>query len=189
MRNLTGKYHFHMVYVALITAFISVISPFVIPLPFSPVPLSLTTFIFYLSLYAIGTKFTVYSCILYLLLGLIGLPVFSGVCGGIGKVIGPTGGYILGYLAIPLISGPFLSSNRFSRICLKTKLFHGLGLFLGTFCCYALGTFWLAFQTNLPLSGAFLTGVVPFLPGDFCKIILALCIGPAIRMRLQRAIS
>lgn len=189
MHNPTGKPLFHMVYVALITAFISVISPFVIPIPFSPVPLSLTTFILYLALYTLGTRYTFYSCLLYLLLGLIGLPVFAGFSGGIGRLAGPTGGYIVSYLFIPFIAGPFLSSSKSLNSSLKAKFFQGLGLSCGTFCCYILGTLWLSIQTEIPFCGALFTGVLPFLPGDLCKIVLALYIGPALRTRLQKAIS
>lgn len=180
MQKTKRNAHFHMVFIALMTAVISVISPFSFPLPFSPVPLSLTTFIIYISLYALGAKYTFYSCLLYLLLGLIGMPVFSGFSGGIGKLLGPTGGYLVGYLFIPLIAGLFFKDKK------VTGLSCCLGLIFGTACCYLLGGLWMAFQTKLSLSAVFFSGVVPFLPGDLCKIILALLVGPIIRIRLQK---
>ncbi len=181
MRKTKENHHFHIVFIALMAAVISVISPFSIPVPFSPVPLSFTTFILYISLYVIGGKYTLYSCLLYLLLGLVGLPVFSGFGSGIGKLAGPTGGYLIGYLFIPLVACFFFPQKSTS------KLSCGLCLFLGTACCYLPGVLWMAFQTNLSVLDAFLVGVVPFLPGDLCKITLALLVGPVIRKRLQRA--
>lgn len=176
-----------MVLIALMTAVMSVLSPFAVPLPFSPVPLSLTTFVLYLSIYITGPKHTFISCLLYLLLGLIGMPVFSGFSGGAGKLLGPTGGYLIGYLFIPLTATLFPLTKNSSKLTLGARFIHGLALLLGTFCCYLPGTFWLAYQTGISFSGSFLSGVVPFIPGDICKIILALLLGPCIRLRLQKA--
>lgn len=172
---------FHMVTMALITAVLSVVAPFSIPLPFTPIPLSLTTFILYLSLYLFGGRNTFYSCALYLLLGLTGIPVFSGFSGGVGKLLGPTGGFLIGYLFIPLCGGIFLTAKRHGKL---TALF---GFLLGTLCCYFLGAIWYSFQSGLSLPIAFFTTVVPFLPGDIIKILLALFTAPAIHSRLQKA--
>lgn len=170
-----------MVTIALITAVICVISPFTIPLPFTPVPLSLTTFVLYLSLYLFGGRNTFYSCALYLLLGFMGIPVFSGFSGGVGRLLGPTGGYLAGYLLIPLCGGIFLAPKR------RRKLTAFLGFLFGTLCCYFLGALWYSFQSGVSLSLSFLTTVLPFLPGDMIKILLALFTAPAIRTRLQKA--
>lgn len=187
MHSRKGNRLFHMVLIALMTAVMSVLSPFSIPLPFSPVPLSLTTFVLYLSLYITGPKYTFISCLLYLLLGLIGMPVFSGFSGGPGKLLGPTGGYLIGYLFIPLITALFPLTKNIFKLTFRVRLIHGFTLVLGTFCCYLVGTFWLAYQTDISCTGAFLSGVLPFIPGDICKIALALLLGPFIRLRLQKA--
>ncbi len=170
-----------MIFIALMTAVISITAPVSIPLPFSPVPLSLTTFVLYLALYVLGAKYALFSTLLYLALGLMGVPVFSGFGSGIGKLLGPTGGYLIGYLCIPLVGGLFFRKSK------PTFLSCCPGLVLGTAICHLCGTLWLAFQTNLSLPVAFATGVLPFLPGDLCKIIAALLLGPQIQKRLQRA--
>lgn len=176
-----------MVLIALMTAVMSVLSPFSIPLPFSPVPLSLTTFILYISLYITGPKYTFISSLLYLLLGLMGMPVFSCFSGGLGKLLGPTGGYLIGYLFIPLTAAFFPLAKNTAKHTLGIRFAQGVALVLGTFCCYLTGTFWLAYQTGITFTGAFLSGVIPFIPGDICKIAIALLLGPFIRCRLQKA--
>lgn len=94
--------------IALMAALQCIISPFAITFPFSPVPISLATLMLYLSAYILGKKNAAISCGIYILIGLIGLPVFSGFTGGIGKVLGPTGGYLTGYLFLVYISGWFV---------------------------------------------------------------------------------
>lgn len=172
---------FHMVFIALMTAVISVVSPFSIPLPFSPVPLSLTTFVLYLSIYILGHKYSFYSTVLYLLLGIIGLPIFSGFSGGIGKLLNPTGGYLVGYLFIPLLAGYFIQKY-------STKvLFCFLGMTLGTLACYFTGILWLSLWSEASLFTTISVGLLPFLPGDLCKICLALLLGPRLKVRLTNA--
>ena len=107
--NTSGqKVRFHtgrMTQTALMTAVICVISPWVIVLPFSPVPVSLSLFAVLLSAYLLGARGGFVCCGLYLLLGAVGLPVFSGGVGGPGKLFGPTGGYLAGYLVTAGITG------------------------------------------------------------------------------------
>ena len=81
--------------IGLMTAIICIVGPFSIPLPFSPVPLSFTTLAIYLAVFVLGMKHGTCSCFLYLLLGTIGLPVFSGFSGGLSRLAGPTGGYLV----------------------------------------------------------------------------------------------
>ena len=81
-----------MAAVALMTAVTCVLGPLAIPIVVSPVPLSLTNLVLFLSLYILKTKKALISYLIYLLLGIAGLPVFSGFSGGLGKLAGPTGG-------------------------------------------------------------------------------------------------
>lgn len=80
-------------------------SPLSIPIPISPVPITLTNLVLFISLYILSWKEALISYILYLLLGICGLPVFSGFSGGIGKLAGPTGGYLAGFIFLILIAG------------------------------------------------------------------------------------
>lgn len=170
-----------MTLIGLTTAIICLFAPFSIVLPFSPVPFSLGTLAIYFSAMVLGMKRSFYSTILYLLLGFAGLPVFTGFTGGVAKILGPTGGYMLGYLFIALICGYF--SDRWSNHVPLILT----GMFIGTVACYTFGTIWLAVQSQLDFLTAFSAGVLPFLPGDFVKISAAVAIGKPIKKRLRKA--
>ena len=88
---------------AVFAALLSVLAPLTIPI--GPIPVTLATLILYLSIYVLPTRSALSSCAVYLLLGAFGLPVFTGYAGGIAKIAGPTGGYLLGYLFLVLIGG------------------------------------------------------------------------------------
>ena len=116
----------------------------------------------------------------FILLGLVGVPVFSGFSGGVGKLMGPTGGYIIGYLFVSLIAGLFI--DKFT-----SKLYmHACGMVLGTAVCYAFGTLWLAKTAHMAFKAALLAGVIPFIPADIVKIIIALLTGPALRKAINK---
>jgi len=174
--------HTHqMALVGLMTALLCITAPFSLQLPFSPVPLSLATFSIYFCVMVLGIKLGGLSVCLYVLLGLAGLPVFSNFTGGAGRLLGPTGGYILGYIFLALVSGIF--TDKWLR---KPGMVFA-GMSLGTATCYLFGTCWLSFQTSLSLSQAFLSAVAPFLVGDFIKIIGAMALGYRVRKRLTKA--
>ena len=88
---------------ALMVALMCVLGPMSIPI--GPVPISLTNFAIYLSLYLLDWKKGTISYFIYLLLGFAGLPVFSGFTGGVAKLAGPTGGYIVGFIPMAIIAG------------------------------------------------------------------------------------
>ena len=90
------------------TAVTCILGPLSLPLPFSPVPITLTNFAVFLSIYILGMKYGTISLLIYLALGTIGLPVFSSFSGGLGKLAGPTGGYLFGFVSsLSLIHGIF----------------------------------------------------------------------------------
>ncbi len=167
------------------TAVICILGPMTLMIPISPVPISLANLAICLSIVILGMKLGTLSCILYLLIGLAGLPVFSGFSGGIGKLAGPTGGYLVGYLFLALIGGVF--AERFSGKGLERRAVQGLGLVLGTAVLYAFGTVWLAYMAGMNFAEALAVGVLPFIPGDLVKIFLTLLLGPEIRTRLLQA--
>lgn len=171
----------HLTLVGLMTAVICVLGPLAIPLPVSPVPISLGTLGIYLAVSVLGMKLGTLSVVTYILLGLMGVPVFVSFSAGPGKLFGPTGGYILGYVFLALICGAFV--ERF----LHRPVPCFLGMILGTGICYAFGTVWLMFQMDLTFLQALLTCVVPYIPGDLAKIVLAMTGGLQVRKRLVRA--
>lgn len=170
-----------MALIALMAAVTCILGPLSLAIPISPVPISFTNLAVYFTIYVLGTKKGTISYLIYLLLGLVGLPVFSGFSGGAGKLFGPTGGYLIGFIFMALICGIFIEKW-------PAKLYlHFVGMILGTAVCYLFGTIWLAFQANMDFSAALAAGVIPFIPGDLVKIVIALLAGPVIRKQLKRA--
>lgn len=160
-----------MTSIALVTAIMCIISPFVIYIPISPVPISLSVLTVFLAVYVLETADALIACTLYILLGMAGLPVFSGFTGGIAKLLGPTGGYIIGYFLIIIIAAPLVHRTTDRR-------WHLPALVAGVAACYVLGTAWLAFQAHLSFTAALMAGVIPFIPADAVKIALILIAGP-----------
>ena len=156
----------------LMTALTCIIGPLSLPLPVSPVPITLTNFAVYMAVYVLGLRDGTISCLIYLCLGAAGLPVFSAFSGGIGKLAGPTGGYLVGFLFLALIQGSLMF--RFPGKNAAAVI----GMILGTAVCYCFGTAWLAGQMHLSFGAALTAGVIPYLPGDAAKIILAALAGP-----------
>ncbi len=165
--------------IGLITAVTCILAP--CSLPIGPVPISLTNLVIYFSLYVLGTRDAAISYLVYLLIGLAGLPVFSGFTSVPEKLFGPTGGYLVGFLPMAVIAGIFIEKFASSRMLCLT------GMILGTIVCYAFGTAWLAVQAGLDVKAALFAGVIPFIPGDLIKMVLAMTAGPQIRNQLIRA--
>ena len=181
-----------IVLIALMTAIICVISPFAIAIPVSPVPVSLATFAIYITLIILGQCDGTISVIVYVLLGFAGAPVFTGFTAGVGKVLGPTGGYIIGYIFLAIVEGIFVERARITRSYKgsqarpyeKASVTVFFGMLLGTVVLYLFGTLWLARQANMSLVAAFTVGVFPFIIGDVVKMLVALFLGTKIRKAL-----
>ena len=163
---------------AVMTAALCVLAPLSIPI--GPVPITLATLVIYLAAYALGWRLGALSCLAYVLLGAFGLPVFSGFAGGLGKLLGPTGGYIVGYIPMVVLGG--MAIERFSKRPAQLA-----GLAAGTLVLYALGTAWLCLTAKMALVPALGLAVIPFLPLDAAKLLLAVFIGPVLRDRLAKA--
>ena len=169
-----------MAVTAVMTAILCILGPWAIQIPISPVPISLCSMGIYFVLYVLGMKLGTLSVLLYVLLGTFGLPVFTNFSGGFGKLLGPTGGYIIGYIFVSLIAGLFI--DRFEK-----KLYmHALGMVLGTAVCYLLGTLWLAHGASLTFKAALMAGVIPYIPADVVKIVIALLVGPVLRKAIKK---
>ena len=169
---------------AVMAAVICVLGPISMAIPISPVPISLASMAVYLAVTVLGMKLGTLSCLIYLLLGLVGVPVFSGGSAGAAKLFGPTGGYLVGYLFLALIAGAFV--GRYTENKWKSIAFAALGMVLGTMVLYALGTAWLAYSAGMDFQAALWAGVIPFIPGDLVKMVIAVLLGSAVRGRLLR---
>ncbi|MCI8784716.1 MAG: biotin transporter BioY [Dorea sp.] len=168
-----------LVLIAMVTAITCILAPFSVPIPISPVPISLTNLVLLISVYVLGWKDATVSFLIYLLIGAAGLPVFSGFAGGLGKIAGPTGGYLVGFIFMTIIAGLFVGHFPDRRSLIV------IGMALSTAVTYLFGTAWLAFQMEIPFTAALSIGVLPYLPGDTAKIILAVVTGPILRSRLH----
>ena len=176
-RNRNKVYPLAMV--AVMAAVMAVVSPFTLPI--GPVPITLANLVVYLSVYILGWKKSCIATLVYILLGAVGMPVFSGFAGGLGKLVGPTGGYIIGYLPQAIITGLFIlkfPKNRWMQL---------LGMVIAGIVLYAFGTAWFCALTGKGLVAALGLCVIPFLPGDFAKAVIAMVVGPMIRDRLDKA--
>jgi len=168
-----------MAQVGLICAVLCIISPIAIAIPLSPVPLSFSLVAIFLSVYVSGYRRALMGCGLYLLLGGIGLPVYAGGMAGIGRLFGPTGGYLFGYLAVIYVFGKV--SDRSG----SGKWLQVVGMLLGLISLYGLGTVWLKVQSGMDLWTAFMVGTVPYIPADLVKIVFSMLGGRNNRKRIR----
>ncbi|MCM1167507.1 MAG: biotin transporter BioY [Ruminococcus sp.] len=167
-----------MVFMALFAALICIAGPMSMPLPGGLIPISMGTFAIYLTGALLGGKRGTVSVVVYILLGTVGLPVFTNFMGGFAKVMGPTGGYIIGYIPLVLITGIF------ADIPSKKHWTMPAGMALGTVVMYAFGTAWYMIMTGAPLAAALVDCVVKFIPGDTVKIVVAVVIAVPLKSRL-----
>ena len=146
---------YQMAVTAVMAAVLCVLGPLTVPI--GAIPISLANFVICLTAWLLGPKFGTLSVVIYLAIGLIGVPVFSGYGAGLAKVAGPTGGYLVGYLV------------------------------LGDAACYVLGTAWFVFQMQCDLGYALTVCVYPFIVLDLAKIVVSCIVGALLRKRLVQA--
>ncbi len=158
--NITIK---EMILVSLFAALTAIGAYIFIPLPLSPVPITLQLLFAFLAGGILGKKLGFLSQLLYLFIGIVGLPVFAGGMGGIGVFFGPTGGYLIGFLPAAYLAGT-------GKKIFKIKLLY---LLLALGILYLLGITGLMIFSGLNLKSAFTGGILPFLPGDIFKVLLA----------------
>ncbi|MCI8422556.1 MAG: biotin transporter BioY [Lawsonibacter sp.] len=163
---------------AVMSAVICVLSPFAIPI--GPVPITLSVFAILLAVYVLGWKRGSVSCLVYILLGMVGAPVFSNFSGGLSKLAGPTGGYIVGYIPMAIVAGLIL--ERWD-----SRVVQALGMALSVAVLYAFGTVWFCMLTGKTVAAALAVCVTPFIPGSVVKIAGVLIVGPMICAGLKAA--
>lgn len=162
---------------ALLTAIICVLSPWTIPI--GVIPISLATFSVMLISGIGGIKRSVIATAVYILLGAVGVPVFSNFKGGFSVLTGVTGGYIIGYLFLAF----FVSF--FCKIIKKTYIAVPLGAIIGTIFVYLVGTVWFVLLTKSGIDYAFKVCVFPFLIGDGIKIAVSMVVVSLVKPRLS----
>jgi biotin transport system substrate-specific component len=162
-----------MVYAALMAALTA--AGAYIAIPIGAVPIVLQNLFVMLAGLLLGGRWGLISIGVYLLAGAVGLPVFAGGTGGVGKFVGPTGGYLLGFAAAAYLIGLISEAGR-GRIIVDV-----LAMVAGTVVIYAFGVSWLKVVTGMSVTKALSVGMLPFLIGDALKIAAAIPIARAVR--------
>lgn len=174
MKELKRTKTTYMALCGLFAALTAICSWISIPLGFTPVPVNLATLAVFLAGGLLGPKYGTLSLTVYTLIGAVGAPVFSGFRGGFSVLAGPTGGYIIGYIAAAFIAGLICHSLAGAASGKGSAVIKCvIGLILALAACYALGTLWFIISTGTGLKAAFVACILPFLPGDALKIIAA----------------
>jgi biotin transport system substrate-specific component len=151
-----------------------------IHIPIGPVPIVLSTLFVLLSGLLLGSRWGLASMVLYLFVGAIGMPVFSGGRGGIAHFLGPTGGYLFGYVFASWLTGLIAERSR------GIFILEILSVIIGSLAIYSLGVPWLKTAAHMTWSKALMGGMVPFLIGDAVKSSVALILARAMRPILKR---
>ncbi|MBP2132793.1 biotin transport system substrate-specific component [Methanomicrobium sp. W14] len=148
-----------------------------IVIPMFPVPITLQTF-FVLLCGCVMKRYAAIAAFLYVLLGLLGLPVFHQLMSGPGVILGPTGGYLAGFiLAAAIVGFSYEKKSRYTRI---------FGLIAGTATITSCGVLWLFLSTGVTLSDAIIAGAVPFVIGDFVKLVAVFLVFQRIESRYDK---
>lgn len=161
-------------FTALMAALLCLVGP--IAIPAGPIPLSLAGLGIYLAGGVLGVGRAALAALIYIMLGTAGLPVFSGWSGGAAHLIGPAGGFIMGYVPCAAVCG--LGKGRSKGVL-------ALWMGLGTLVMYAAGTAWFMFETGSGIAPALAGCVLPFLPGDAVKIAAAAFTSEKVHRRLS----
>lgn len=172
----------NLTYTALMAVLIVLCSWITVP---APVPFTLQTFSVFCAVGLLGGELGAAAVLLYLLMGVVGLPVFSGFSSGVGHLLGPTGGYIIGFLFSALVYG--LVTRLFGEKTLAAVI----GMALGLLVCYAFGTAWFVYVYSrrvaaIGLMQALGMCVFPFLIPDGVKIACAVLLVSRLRRRIRR---
>ena len=164
----------NLIYCALFTAVIAVCAQIVIPTPFFPI--TMQVFGIALCGYTMGVKNSAYSVMAYLLLGMLGAPIFSGFCGGFHHITDPSGGFVVGFLPFVLICGASVKSHS-----VLIKILFGV---IGLVVMYIFGLAYFCYSTG---NGVFSPAIFLFIGTfikDFVSILLAIYISVVIRKRM-----
>lgn len=168
---------YDMVYIGIFAVLIAICSWIAVP---TTVPFTLQTFAVFLAVGVLGGKRGTCAVIVYLLLGAVGIPVFAGFTGGIGFLIGNTGGYLMGFLCAALIMWGM------EKMLGKKQWVLAVSMIVGLFVCYAFGTAWFMVMYARSSGAVGLVTVLgwcvfPFIIPDVMKIILALVLSKRLK--------
>ena len=167
---------------AIFTALTIVLAQIAIPMPGSVAPFSLSVGAIYLTGAVLPKKYALYSQLIYLLMGIFGLPVFANFTSGIGRIAGPTGGYLLAY---PLMA--FLTALVVELFGKKSLLSYAAGMVAALAVCYLFGSLWYVAVGHVGWMESILLTVVPFVAMDLLKIAVFALLAAALNRALGKA--
>jgi biotin transport system substrate-specific component len=171
--NYNSNQYYMMVYASLFAALTA--AGAYLSIPIGPVPIVLQNMFVFLAGLMLGSYWGLAGVGVYLLAGACGLPVFAGGSGGIGRFIGPTGGYLIGYLPAVYLIGKITEKTA------ARTVFDAIAMVCGSVILYAFGITWLKMLTGMTWSRSLAVGMAPFLIGDALKIAAAVAIAKALR--------
>lgn len=174
-----------MTYIGIMSVIIIICSWINVP---GVIPFSLQTFALYFGIWVIGGKLTTYSLMVYIAMGIVGLPVFAGFRGGIGVILGPTGGYICGFVVMTGLV--WIYEKEKGNVSDKIKMFL---IILGTIVCYVFGTVWyfILMRTSIEresIISVLMVCVVPYIIPEVVKIYLAKAVGKRVRPHINHGL-
>lgn len=175
---------FKYIYVGLFAAVLAVLSQLAIPMP-SAVPMTLQTFGVALCAYVLGWKLGTLSYLVYFLLGLAGVPVFSNFTGGIGKLFGPTGGFLIGFFLLSVGCGLFTNYRRTYRMRKNEQTLSLLFGILGLLFCHLLGILQVSRLTKTSFVASFLLVSAPYLIKDLISVVAAFFLAKPLRRHIN----
>lgn len=174
----------NLVLCAVCAAITCVLAPLSIPIS-GMIPITLATFAVMLSGILLGGRLGALSQIIYLIIGAVGVPVCAGFTPALPKLLGPTGGYLIGYIPLAFVCGAIYSMWGKNSRGVKKYAFMLLGMIAGTVVLYAFGTAWFCILNHVDVISALTLCVVPFLIGDMIKIAVVMILVP----QLEKAIA
>ena len=167
-----------LVYAALFGALTAAGAFIIIPLPF--VPITAQTFFLNIAAILLGGSLGALSQFIYVMLGIVGMPVFEGGKAGLGVIFGPTGGYLLGFIIAAFVIGMVNQMKKTAG-----TFWHIFSMLIGMVIIYFLGALQLSFVAKMSFHKALTIGVLPFIPGDVIKILLAAIISSRLKGRVK----
>lgn len=175
----------HLLLVALFTSLTAIMAQIQIRIPFSPVPVTFQVLAVCLCSTLLGKKYSAISQVIYILIGIMGFPVFSGFNSGLGALAGPTGGYIMSFPLSAYLIGFII--EKYTGNPKHPKLLYFAAMSAGLLLTYLFGTVWMAFILGLTAEKALIMGIGWYLPLDIAKLIIAVHLSVEIKKLLIKS--
>ncbi|MDD3173880.1 MAG: biotin transporter BioY [Herbinix sp.] len=172
----------NLVMTGMFTAIICVMSQ--ISIPTQPIPFTLALFAIFLTGALLPPRYALLSVLTYLLIGAIGIPVFSSFRGGLERLVGPTGGYLAAYPIMAFVTALFYKYfNKYKVVALA------IGMVISLILCYTIGTLWFSHISGNSFYSALFICVFPYVVFDLLKIVLAISVSMVIRRTVYKSMN